>query len=98
MKHDGAVESVQFSPDGKRIVTVSADKTARVWDAQGGPPLTGPLHHGDAVMSAQFSADGKRVVTASYDHTARVWDAERLRRIRQLGCGTLRQPKRGDRK
>jgi len=25
---------VAFSPDGKRIVTGSLDKTARVWDAE----------------------------------------------------------------
>jgi hypothetical protein len=31
--HTGAVRSAIFSPDGKRIVTASLDKTARVWDA-----------------------------------------------------------------
>ncbi len=34
MKHSGSVNSAQFSPDGKRIVTVSSDGTTRVWDAQ----------------------------------------------------------------
>ena len=28
-----------FSPDGKRIVTASADKTARIWDAASGKPI-----------------------------------------------------------
>jgi WD40 repeat protein len=30
--HEAAVNSAAFSPDGMRIVTASADKTARVWD------------------------------------------------------------------
>ncbi|HUL98473.1 MAG TPA: hypothetical protein VLU24_03370 [Mycobacterium sp.] len=38
------VNSVAFSPDGKRIVSGSAGKTVRVWHAdtgqQIGPPLT----------------------------------------------------------
>jgi len=76
LKHEGRVNSAQFSPDGKRIVSASDDGTAQVWDAQSGQPLTAPLQHGDNVFSAQFSPDGKRIVTASADHTARVWDAQ----------------------
>jgi WD40 repeat protein len=30
--HSGTVISVSFSPDGKRIVSGSADKTVKVWD------------------------------------------------------------------
>jgi WD40 repeat protein len=30
--HDGRVTSAAFSPEGSRIVTASADKTARIWD------------------------------------------------------------------
>src|SRR5262249_6823093 len=41
-----AVKSVQFSPDGRRIVTATADATARVWDAQTGKLLAGPLERG----------------------------------------------------
>jgi WD40 repeat protein len=62
---------VAFSPDCKRIVTASADRTARIWDADSGKEM--------AVLQgapkAAFSADGKRVVTTSEDNTARIWDA-----------------------
>ena len=75
MNHPFNVTSAQFSPDGTRIVTVSWDLTARVWDAQTGQPVTEPMKHGSSVVSAQFSPDGKRIVTADYK-TARVWDME----------------------
>ena len=70
-----SVTSAALSPDGTRVVTASADNTARVWDARTGQPVGAPLQHVGAVSAAAFSADGTRVVTASDDNTARVWDA-----------------------
>ena len=57
--------SAAFSPDGKRVVTASNDKTARVWDADSGKALASLQGHTAQVRSAAFSPDGKRVVTAS---------------------------------
>ena len=77
--------SAAFSPDGKRIVTASEDKTARLWDAETGEPIGEPLKgHADTVYSAAFSPDGKRIVTASADKTARLWDAETGKPIGEL--------------
>jgi WD40 repeat protein len=75
MKHEKAVTSAQFSPDGLRVVTASFDGTARLWDAASGKPIGEPIKHGQELFSAQFSPDGQRVVTASLDGTARLWDA-----------------------
>ena len=46
-----AVVSAAFSPDGTRVVTASFDKTARVWDAATGKPLTSALEHQAEVVS-----------------------------------------------
>ncbi len=74
--HEKDVTSAVFSPDGKRIVSTSADDTLRLWNAatgeQIGQPMTG---HQDEVTSAAFSPDGKRIVSGSVDKTLRVWDA-----------------------
>ena len=73
--HTDYVGSASFSPDGKRVVTASWDKTARVWELSGPTPVSTVLAgHTGPVQSASFSPDGKRVVTASDDKTARVWE------------------------
>lgn len=33
--HQQQIDSAQFSPDGKTIVTASFDKTARLWNLKG---------------------------------------------------------------
>ncbi|WP_173012835.1 AAA family ATPase [Niveispirillum sp. SYP-B3756] len=79
--HEGGVISASFSPDGTRIVTVSGDKTARVWDAASGRGIAILRGHEDLIRSASFSPDGTRIVTVSDDKTARVWDAASGREI-----------------
>ncbi|MGO9514732.1 MAG: protein kinase domain-containing protein [Steroidobacteraceae bacterium] len=82
--HGGHVISAAYSPDGTRIVTASADKTARIWDARTGRELTVLSGHGDSVESAAYSPDGSRIVTASDDKTARIWDARTGRELAVL--------------
>jgi eukaryotic-like serine/threonine-protein kinase len=74
-EHRAPVHSVEFSPDGQRFATASADGTARVWDARTGDPITPPIRHAGQVISARFSPNARWLVTASADSTARVWDA-----------------------
>jgi eukaryotic-like serine/threonine-protein kinase len=73
--HEHAVVAAAFSPDGARVVTASADKTARVWEAATGNELITLRGHEAEVFSAAFGPDGLRVATASADKTARFWDA-----------------------
>ncbi len=63
-----------MTPDGARIVTGSADNTARVWDAKTFAELATLEGHTRGVTSVTVTPDGARIVTASYDNTARVWE------------------------
>jgi hypothetical protein len=58
--HTQGVTSVCFSPDGKRILSGSGDRTAKVWDAEKGSELLTLKGHTDFVNSVAFSPDGKR--------------------------------------
>ena len=74
--HEGQVSAVAFSPDGRRILTGSDDKTARLWDAETGKTLKVLSGHKGWVTSVAFSPDGRRILTGSIDKSARLWDAE----------------------
>jgi WD40 repeat protein len=54
------------------------DQTIRVWDAETGDVVVGPLKGHTNVRSSPvaFSQDSKRIVSGSKDRTIRVWDAE----------------------
>jgi WD40 repeat protein len=81
MKHAGPISSAAFSPDGKALLTGSADRTARLWDAATGKPRGLSLTHEHPVSSVAFSPDGKRLLTCESGpnntdtHWARLWDA-----------------------
>ena len=76
LKGHGVVLSASYSADGKRIVTGSWDKTAKVWDANTGQELMTLKGHEGGVISASYNPDGQRIVTGNSDQTAKVWDAK----------------------
>ncbi len=69
-----------LSPDGRRVVTMSGDRTARLWDMATGAPFGAPMRHDDLVVAASFSPDGRWIVTSSQDATARLWIRRPVRR------------------
>src|SRR4029450_12691083 len=64
---------VSWSPDG-RLVAVSREGTARVWDARTGTVRHTLLGHAGLVHSVAWSPDSSRLVTGSSDGTAKVWE------------------------
>src|SRR5205807_2203673 len=60
---------------GERIVSVSGDKTLRIWDAGSGQPLATLSGHQNPVTGCAWSPDGERIVSASWDNTLRIWEA-----------------------
>ena len=74
--HEGYVNSVSISADGKRLASGSNDKTARLWDTETGKEIQRFVGHEGSVRSVSLSADGKRLAYSSGDKTVRLWDTE----------------------
>ena len=73
--HTAPVRKVIFSPDGRRLVTASHDRTVRVWDTATGQEVLTLRGHTDIVWGLAFSPDGRRLASCGQDGTVRVWDA-----------------------
>lgn len=70
---------IGFSPDGNRVVAVSDERTAIVWDAATGDELV-RIESGFPINKARFSDDGSRIITEPHfgDHLYNrfdIWDA-----------------------
>lgn len=87
--YNSNVRFINYSRDGKYIVTASDDFTAKIWDIASGKMLRS-LNTGSEVWYAVFSPDGKTVATASLDKAIIVWD--RLTGERLLDITTPSQP------
>ena len=73
--HAGTVWGADFSPDGKRIVTASDDRVARVSNAETGA-VQFEIRCPDPVTYAEFSHDGSRIATAGNDGKVRLWRSD----------------------
>jgi serine/threonine protein kinase len=74
--HEGAIENIAFTPDGKRLVTVSQDKTARVWDVAAGRELVRFTGHPDTIRGLAILPDNRRAATAGWGGIVRLWDLD----------------------
>ena len=72
--HSREVNGVAVTPDGKRTVSASSDKTLKVWDLESGKELQTLAGHSSGVTAVAVTPDGKLAVSASSDQTLKVWD------------------------
>ena len=75
--HSARVLSLQFSRDGRRIVSSASDRRAIVWDREQAKPVSVMRDHLERpVWDAKFSPDESQIVTACEDGRVRIWRIE----------------------
>ena len=80
--HKQPVCHVQFSPDGRYIVSGSFDKSLKLWDGYTGKFMFSFMGHVGAVYNVSWSTDSMYFVSASKDSTMKVWDIK-TRKLRE---------------
>jgi WD40 repeat protein len=81
--HTGSINALDTARDGRRVVTVSADRSVRVWDINAG---TGQIvgQTGAALTAVLWLPDDRTVVSAGRDGQIRLWDTQELRLVRSF--------------
>lgn len=69
--HEGVIEQVCFSPDGKYIASASEDHTVKLWNARTGSCIRTFTEYDSWVIRVAFSRDGKTLVSGGWDGS--VW-------------------------
>jgi hypothetical protein len=71
--------SLDYSPDGARIITTRGDTRVRVWDASTGRPVTQPEEADANLFRVAHAPGGRLLATACPDDTILIRDLSGLR-------------------
>ena len=74
--HSDVINGLAFSPDGNRLISGSADKTARIWDVRTQKTIHILKGHTEFIFAVAFSPDGTMAITGSNDDSLKLWDTK----------------------
>jgi WD40 repeat protein len=82
--HDGGVNALSISADGKRLITGGEDHVACVWNADNGGQLAALKDATQPLYAVALSPDGKIAAGAGRDGIVYVWDVEKKALLQPL--------------
>jgi len=89
--HKSPVTAIAFSPDGKTLASVEAEKVIKVWDIAKGQEKA-ILDPGERIVhTLAYSDDGKILVSASDSRRVKIWNA-----LESKEKATFSWPERGE--
>jgi len=88
LKQGSSVDSIAFSPDGRRALIVSGEEVV-LWDlATWKREKTFPIEGSIILTKTSFTPDGKRVIIGTDWDPAIVWDVETSKKLSSIGGHT----------
>jgi WD40 repeat protein len=84
IKGNASILSVEFSRDGKYIISKGIDKAVKVWNLKNMECLSTYITLYDASAQVLFSADGKFILFEDIDHNIKIWDWHEAKLVGEL--------------
>jgi WD40 repeat protein len=72
--HLDIIPALAISPDGKLLISGSADKTIHLWEVQTGKRLSSLRIHSDTVLALAISPNGQLLASSSFYDPIILWD------------------------
>ncbi len=89
--HSGSVNAVEWSPDGKFILSGSSDGGIKLWDAQSGR-LIRTFSEGVGVLYVHFLPGGKSFFSVNEKGGVGIWDVAHGGRVRDFALSRETEP------
>jgi WD40 repeat protein len=83
--HEAPINAIALTPDGKRALTGSEDKTVRLWDVVTGTELQCLRGHQKPVTCVQIAPGGATAFSGDRDGRVRGWDLKAGRELPVFG-------------
>ncbi len=86
--HADSIFALQFSADGKRLVTAGGDRLVRVWETESHREIATLEGHSAQVLAVAFNTNATQVVSGGADKQLKVWDIATREKLVTLGNHT----------
>jgi roadblock/LC7 domain-containing protein len=83
-KHDGSVNAVALSADGKFLATGAGDNRVHVWELATGKEIGAFPLLKQPVYAVAFAPDGKTLVSGGADKTVRIWQLDPIKELQKI--------------
>jgi WD40 repeat protein len=83
--HEGAINSITFSPDGTLITSGGEDTMVHLWDTATAREVVSLAGHTQSITAVQFNPDGTLLASTGKDYNAFIWNVATHENTQNVG-------------